>query len=71
MIAFYGRGRWTAFLSPQTPYESHIALVFHEGTVTPPLPNPQVVIGWVPDTMFELAVQYVNERAEADMKETK
>lgn len=71
MLAVYGRGRWTAFLSPYFPYESHILLIFHTGTMNPPLPNPQVVIGWAPDSLLTLAVQYVDERYEVDQKETK
>lgn len=71
MIAFYGRGRWTAFLSPQLPYESHIALIFHDGTMDPPLPNPQTVIGWAPENMLALAIQYVDERDAEDKEETK
>lgn len=71
MLAVYGRGRWTAFLSPYFPYESHTLLIYHEGTMDPPLPNPQVTIGWAPDSLLALAVQYIDERYEADQKETK
>lgn len=71
MIAFYGRGRWTAFLSPQFPYESHIVLIFHEGAYDPPLPNPQTMISWAPENMLTDMMSYVNERDAEDKEETR
>jgi hypothetical protein len=68
MIAVYGRGRWTAFLSPQFPYESHIAQIYYEGELDPPLPNPQMIIGYTPQSMLKEAIEYVNERNADDSK---
>ena len=68
MFAIYGRGRWAAFLSPQTPYESHIVLIFHEGTYDPPLPNPQTMISYMPENMLTDMMSYVNERDAEDQE---
>lgn len=71
MIAIYGRGRWTAFLSPQLPYESHIVLIYYTGAMNPPLPNPQTMIGYAPENMFTDMMSYVDERDAEDREETK
>jgi hypothetical protein len=68
MIAVYGRGRWTAFLSPQFPYESHIAQIYYEGEGD--LPNPQQMIGWTPDSMIVSMIEYVNARAADDREKS-
>lgn len=76
MIAVYTRGRWAGFISP-TPYayvtftpangdDEHIVNIYYEGEDT--LPNPQQVIGWAPESMWALMLEYVNERDEADQE---
>lgn len=69
MIRVYVKGRWAGFISPQLPYESHIAQIFYDGEDT--LPNPQSMIGYSPESMFEMLVEYIDERHADDLESSK